>query len=138
MGVADGADTCYFDTRRRARSLSLSFLFSFANYRLLLLLLVSFSFPSSAQHRTRGGGLLERGWWCALLLDLASNSSISIVQINGDNYIFAVILSVEISFLPLFVFLMRDIFFTSLIVLYRWMDLIFFFFYFISSWKVDM
>lgn len=80
--------------------------------------------------------MLERGWWCALLLDLASNSSISIVQINGDNYIFAVILSVEISFLPLFVFLMRDIFFTSLIVLYRWMDLIFFFFYFISSWKV--
>lgn len=75
--------------------------------------------------------MLEKGWWCALLL--ASNSSISIVQINGDNYIFAVILSVVGSkFLPLFVFLMRDIFFTSLIVLYRWMDLIFFFFFILS------
>lgn len=72
--------------------------------------------------------MLERGWWCAL--DLAS---ISIVQINGDNYIFAVILSVVGSkFLPLFVFLMRDIFFTSLIVLYRWVDLIFFFFFTLS------
>lgn len=77
--------------------------------------------------------MLERGWWCALLLDLASNSSISIVQINGGNYIFAVILSVIGSkFLPLFVFLMRDISFTSLIVLYRWVDLIFFFFFTLS------